>query len=265
MKFSEGSEVAYFMLFEPLTSPLGPSLLPRAILLVPLVLALAALFAPDRRWIRPLGFLVTVFLAQLTLLAASGIATGPHHLLLVAPYLHLFVGIALGTLWTTLGRRRLAWLGRGAVAAALVALLAANLALGQTFHQRLAATGGAGGWSSALYELHDVLRTDYPGRTVELLDWGFDQSLILLSRDTLRLRSPFWRITAPNTTDDWIRNLLLEPDRVFIQAGRFSDHQVRARLQAVIDATPGLVVHERRFLQPTGQHAFSILTFTQQP
>jgi hypothetical protein len=147
--------------------------------------------------------------------------------------------------------------------AGLAALLATNLSLADAFHVRLAATGGSLGWSEATYELDDILRTEHAGEPVALLDWGFQNALGFLGHDTLELHAVHWWIGDRSTPDSRIRDLLLDPNYVFVRrADRFTDKTAASRVQAVAATVPGLVVNERKIYQRDGEHALSVLKFS---
>jgi hypothetical protein len=220
---------------------------------------------PLSRWRRPLAFLLAIFAVLLATLAAVPMATGPHHVLSLYPFPHLFLGIALAGIWIAAGStsRGLRWPMRFAAAAAFFAVFVSNIALAETFHRRLAAHGGNRYWSESIYDLPAALLKDYPGDEVELLDWGFEQPLIILGKDRIHLNTVFWRIRSDPNAEEWLRDLIRQPHCVFVRrAPNFASNKaVHDRFDAAIRLAPELRVEERRFFQKDGQLSFSLLKF----
>lgn len=262
-----GGGIGEFFLGEPFqrSSFFGGSLVPAALLLLPIPLCLLLISRSLRPWLRPLGFFLTVFFVMLLLIAEVPMAVGPQHVLSLYPFPHLFLGIGLAGLWQV-GKsapRGLLWPIRLAAASCFCLLLASNLLLAETFHERLAARGGARYWSESIYDLSAVLQKEYAGETVELLDWGFEQPLIILGKDKLRLDAVYWRILEDPAPGLWLAPLMREPGRVFVRrSAQFAfDKRVHERFDAVWREAPDLAVAERKFFQRNGELSFSILAF----
>lgn len=246
-------------------SPFGGSLLPRAVAILPLLLCLVFFLPALKTWRRPLGFLLTVFALLLLAIAAVPMTLGPHHSFSLYPFPHLFFGVALAALWRA-GTGAARGLGRALrllAAAGFSLLFVSNLLLAQTFHERLASRGGAWYWSESIYDLSAALERDYPGQTAELLDWGFEQPLIILGKDRFRLDPVFWRIQQDPDPGPWLADLLHQPDRIFVRrAPRFAfDRKIHERFDAAVLRQRDLAVEEREFFQRDGQPSFSILKF----
>ena len=260
-----GGAIGEFILGERFQrlSPFGGSLVPAAVVLLPLLLGLVFLLPALKPWRRPLGFLLTVFALLLLAVAAVPMALGPHHTLSLYPFPHLFLGVALAALWRAGAAGGLGRAPRLAAAAAFTLLLASNLLLARTFHERLASRGGARYWSESIDDLAAALARDYPGETAELLDWGFEQPLIILGKDRFRLDPVFWRIQQDPDPGPWLAALLHRPDRLFVRrAPRFAfDAKVHERFDDAVRQQRDLAVEERTFFQRDGQPSFSILKF----
>jgi hypothetical protein len=245
--------------------PYGVALMPMAVkIAVPLLVVL--MFVPRfRRWRRPLGFIIAVFLLTLLFLAATPIASGPHHILSLYPLPHLLVGIVLAGVWE-LGRDRpwwLSWAVRAIPAAALALLIGSNLVLAQRFHERLITEGANGYWSEAIYDLSDAMKTRYQGKTVVLLDWGLEQPLVILGKNQFKLNIPLWRMLAEPNSDAWLTELIRDPNNLFaIRSEKFAwNADIHKRFQdAYLKERP--TVQEEKFFQKNGEHAFSVLRFT---
>jgi hypothetical protein len=244
-------------------SPLGRSKLAAALLISPAFLLL--LLTPGMRgWRRPLAFFGVALLASLVFLAAVPFARGPHHFLLVYPLPHVVVGTALGALWASGGRWR-GWRrasSQGAAVVALVALLLPSVMLGRAFQTAVSRDGGRGYWSAeALDSLVATLDGPFVGRTVTLLDWGFEQSLVIVAKDRLRLDAAYWGVLASPEPERAVARLVGDPGRVFVvHAPGFEG--VGARAQAAFSAyvaRTGLRLTETRIFQKDGKHYCSIL------
>jgi len=262
-----GGGVGHFILNENFwkMSLWGGSLLPAAVLVLPLLLVVPFAARPLSRWRRPLGFLLAVFAVILATLVAVPMATGPHHVLSLYPFPHLFLGIALAGIWIAAGNasRRLRWPMRLTAAATFLALFVSNIALAETFHRRLATHGGSRYWSESIYDLSPALLKDYAGDQVELLDWGFEQPLIILGKDRIHLDPVFWRILADPEAQNWLVDLVRRPHCVFVRrASNFASNKaVHDRFDAAIRLAPDLKIEERRFFQRDGQLSFSLVKF----
>jgi hypothetical protein len=247
------------------SSLFGGSLLPAALYFLPLLLLVPLAVRTLAPWRRPLGFVVTVFALLLLAIAAVPMATGPHHVVSLYPLPHLLLGVALAGLWQAgkSGPRGLLWPMRLAAAAGFLVLLVSNLALAETFHERLAIRGGDRYWSESIYDLSKALARDYPDDLAELLDWGFEQPLIILGKDKLHLDPVFWRIQGDRAPEGWLADLIRQPHRVFVRrAPRFAfDRTVHDRFEAAVKLVPDMAVEETQFFQKNGQLSFSLLTF----
>jgi 4-amino-4-deoxy-L-arabinose transferase-like glycosyltransferase len=262
-----GGGVGAFFLGERFqsASPFGGSLLPAAILVLPLLLCVVWFVPALKTWQRPLGFFLVVFFVLFLLIAAVPIAVGPHHALSLYPFPHLFLGVALAAIWLGAGTapRPFLWPIRLAAGAAFALLLASNLLLAETFHERLASRGGARYWSESIYDLSAALLKDYPGDTVELLDWGIEQPLIILGKDRIAVDPVYWRVLSDPAPEGWLTGLIRQPRRVFVRRapGFTFDKRVLDHFDAAVRLAPELAVEERRFFQKDGALSISLLKF----
>lgn len=236
---------------------------PAALYLVPLLLAAPFLVGSLSAWRRPLVFFVGVFLLLLLAHAAVPMAGGPHHVISLYPLPHLFFGAGLAGLWLAGSSLRgaLRRLPKIAAAAGFVLLFACNVALAQTFHRHLAERGGSRYWSESIGELSEVLQKDYADDVIELLDWGFEQPLIILAKDRLHLHAVYWQIESDPRSEEWLATLVRRPQRVFVRrAEPFAfDPVVHQRFDAALARSPDLRVEERKFFQKDGQLSFTIV------
>ncbi len=120
-----------------------------------------------------------MFLLLGAILFTSRLQLSEHHLILLLPVAAVMVVLA-GAL---LAKRYRA----GAAAIVLVAAVYfVSAAVFQVSAVRgLARTGGVGVWSDAIYPLADYLRTKYQTQEIQILDWGLDENLHLLTDGSL--------------------------------------------------------------------------------
>lgn len=139
------------------------------------------------------------FLALFVLISAmslqilmSPLLIGPHHWLSLYPLPH----VAIALLILEAPHIPLRWIqrcGSAKIAMAIVLIvLLFNLST-VTHHHRLAiSTGGYQSWSDGIYRLAEILKKDFPDRSIQLIDWGFGTQLSLLSDGKFHLYEPFW-------------------------------------------------------------------------
>lgn len=63
----------------------------------------------------------------------------------------------------------------------------------------LAETGGVNKWSDGIYAVSNYLTTNHKGREIQVLDWGLDNSLYVLSNAKIQSREVFWGATTERT------------------------------------------------------------------
>jgi hypothetical protein len=127
-----------------------------------------------------------------------------HHFVLVYPFPHLVVAMAVERLWR---QRRLETPGSpvrnvfspssAVVAALFILLLASQLFALQRTQQLIRQTGGRGRWSDALSAFARQVK-DRSDLTIVSLDWGFNEQLAFLT-DGPALAEPFWEFLEGNT------------------------------------------------------------------
>jgi 4-amino-4-deoxy-L-arabinose transferase-like glycosyltransferase len=163
--------------------------------LQPWVIGLAAFVPPiiytvkrkrlDKRLKYHLGLIfMTVIIIALSIFTPTSLC--PFHLVIVYPFQQVVIVsavlIAVHELRLTEWRRWFAWGTIGLT-------LATNMLVTVGIHQVLVQTGGAGMWSSAIYDLNDYLQS--ADKPVICMDWGLCNPLQALSRGALR------------TSDEW--------------------------------------------------------------
>ncbi len=141
------------------------------------LLVVAALWG-SQSWLQPafqpaLQTVALMFLLLGAILFTSRLELSEHHLILLLP-----VAIVMVVLASTL-------LKRYAILLAAVYFISAGTC--QIAAVRgLARTGGLGVWSDAIYPLADYLRTKYKTQEIQILDWGLQNNLHLLTGGALR-------------------------------------------------------------------------------
>jgi hypothetical protein len=165
----------------PIFSPIG----------VTFILAAAYLIGAER--LRVASGNVAAFLLLATLFITIGIFLMPgavriHHMVLVYPFPHLVVALAVTRLWRR--GHRLSSL----VAALFVLLVASQLFALHRTQQLIRQTGGRGWWSDALNAFARQMK-DRSDLTIVSLDWGFNEQLAFLT-DGPVLTELFWEKTT---------------------------------------------------------------------
>jgi hypothetical protein len=137
-----------------------------------------------------LFFILTLVFITAGFLLLPG-AVRLHHALLVLPFPHLIIALALAGGWKRWSSGRpAARLGRALLATAYVVLLGWQAAAIFRTQQFIRETGGRGCWSDSF----DQFCREVKGRSdliIISLDWGFNEQLMYLT-DGPRLEEPIW-------------------------------------------------------------------------
>jgi hypothetical protein len=150
---------------------------------------------------RPMLFALIVLAVAWFQMAITKNAGGSvHHTVLLWPFPHMIVAVAAAEL-----SRRTRW-----AAAPIVLVAAANLLVIDQYYVQARRNGGAGNWSDACFPLAERLAAMKPD-AVFLADWGFFDTLRLLSRGSLRLD---WALEFGN--DRHVARWLEMPGAVFV-------------------------------------------------
>ena len=165
----------------------------------------------------------------------KGAGGGVHHTVLLWPFPHMIVAVAAGEL-----SRRTRW-----VAAPLALLIVMNLLVLNQYYVQIRRNGGADNWSDACFPLTERLVTMKPD-IVFLADWGFFDTLRLLSRGSLRLSGV--ELNNDQDTAQW----LAMPNGVFVVHSPGSE-SFQGRRAQLLEVTKKLgyrtenvqVVHDR--------------------
>jgi hypothetical protein len=245
-------------------SRFGLPLTPKAFVFAPFLLALFV-FPPLAAWRPPVLFFLLSFSFTVLFLALTPMARGPHHFLLAYPLPHALLGVALGVPWLATGSAR--FLTRAAArslsVSLLLLLLIPQIALERAFLAKLSHDGGRGYWSAeAMGSLVATVERSYPRATLTLLDWGFEQPLILLGRDRYSIDAAYWRVLAAPNRIECLAGLVRESNRVFIVHSRdFTAFKPVLEGLEELSRAQGLIPEETKIFERDGRHFASVLAF----
>ncbi len=142
---------------------------------------------------------------------------GARHLFIIVPLAWLLVSLSLldGIRWL-----RAHWPARPALlsGAILALILPLNACITNVLIQSFMVTsGGRGLWSDALYTLADSLSTQYAGRPVMALDWGFGSSVAFLTHDQVRMKEMYEYLPEPSAKfADLATVMLRDPANLYV-------------------------------------------------
>lgn len=182
----------------------------RNFLLPALLLSLLAapLWGTSRRAILfALVFMAVTWMQMALTKNAGGSA---HHAVLLWPFPQLVIALALAA-----ASQR--WMRRGAAAfgAVIAFLCVTNLLVTNEYLACFARYGPALAWTDAIYPLSNSLRNQT--RDVIVMDWDIYDSLLLIERGAIKLRSGLFDLMngAPGETQR-IESLLTDPGAIFV-------------------------------------------------
>jgi 4-amino-4-deoxy-L-arabinose transferase-like glycosyltransferase len=158
---------------------------------------------------------MTVAWFEMALTANAG--SGVHHTILLWPLPELIIAISFAEASLRLRRA-----GIPIVAGLSILLVASNLVLVNEYYTRMWRNRGTVAWTDAVFRLSDYMKT-VPAKAVFSLDWGFLDTLRLLSRGALPMRVGEDPIGRPQlTADNWktVLDMISTPENVFIAHGK---------------------------------------------
>ena len=133
------------------------------------------------------ALMIFLVLLALCVFAIRGALRG-HHFVLFLPFVQAFLAASLIVLWQKSSRR----VCRVVLATVGIACVAANIAMDVRYHRFLAATGGRGLWSEAVYDLAQYLQDRCREQRCLIGDWGLGTQVVTLAEGPLSLREFFW-------------------------------------------------------------------------
>ena len=188
---------------------------------------------------------------------------GLHHWTMIQPMPHLIVGVAIhlfsSQLCQTVQMKKKVKLTVISILVLVVVIV--NCIVISRYHQLLEKTGGSGLFSAAIYDLSDKLKRDYPNSPLQLMDWGLNHSLFFLSSGKLYTNEPFWGLLEGNNDNKLIRELIDDPDNVFIfnaPSGALYP-QIFDQFYQVIDSINGLAISEVKVYDRRSRWCYSII------
>ena len=166
-------------------------------------------FTPSRRAALFVVVYLAVTWAQMLILPGTGASI--QHVLLLWPFPHFLIAIALVQAGASLGPY-----GPRAAACALAAIVCANLLLINQYYSDLVTNGTSAIWTDAIYPLQNYLDSVNASRIVTT-DWGYATTLCLLSDGEMPLDDISYTLLGPSDGEvAWIRSLIEDPRNVFV-------------------------------------------------
>jgi hypothetical protein len=197
-------------------------------------------FARGRNLRAILFALVAMAVAWLQMALTAGAGGSVHHIILLWPLPQMIMGISLASASRRLGRAAIP-----ALTALLVVVISSALLVTNTYYVRMLRDGGAIAWSDAIFPLADYLKRN-PAGYIFCLDWGYLDTLRVLSNDRLPVRVGSDPISKPELTEDdraTLADLISNPAHLFVAHSRG------------LEFFPGLSAKLVRFAQNAGYQA----------
>jgi len=184
---------------------------------------LAAIILAGLLWRSParkklLFFLLALAVAWFQMAITKDAGASAHHVVLLWPLAYLFLAVAFAEAASRWGR-----LGAGAVAVAVVYLVAQNLLVTNQHFYLFARYGSPRSWSDAIYALSGDLGQARASQIV-VADWGIVNSLILLQRNRLPLVLADENFLSPAESDSERQR-----DRQRLESGLWVGHTLPYR------------------------------------
>ena len=164
--------------------------------------------------LRSLAFCLVTFVVAWTQMALNAnTGGGLHHTILLWPLPQAIMALLFDAASRRLGRA-----GIPAVATATVVLMGSGLFLINEYYARIVRNGGTVAWTDAVFPLSNYMKGVHPTAAFSL-DWGFLDTLRMLSDNRLPVRVGEEPINKPELTEADRRNLMdmvSGPGHVFI-------------------------------------------------
>jgi hypothetical protein len=263
----DGRATDGWMFGEKIAGPWGAT----ATLLLPLAagaaITLFVVSLASRQWrMLALPLLTAAMLAQIF---ATPRPVWAHHWIGVYPFPHLMIGLACVALGDTVKARRIG--GRigqmtafGVGATAVLAGLFCNTAVMLGYHRLMRDRGGEAPWSEAVYPLFDEVNARFTGRSLQLMDWGIGNQLMVLSGGQLHLSEPYWSLLNLKEPDEALMRLVRDPKNAFVLL-ETPEGGVAPQARALLEEAARRACLERqtnqRFTDRRGKAVFSLVTF----
>jgi 4-amino-4-deoxy-L-arabinose transferase-like glycosyltransferase len=230
-------------------------------------LLIALMAIRDRRVSAGVRFLAITTLIILAFIIWTPRATAPWHVVFLYP----FLPVLIAAVWLQFGERLQSWLPKRpwvsrlahfGIIAVLVGAVYANVKTDAAYFQYLAAEGGAGAWSDAIYSLASYLDHETSGN-VAVMDWGFKAPITGLTRNHVEGFELFWALLGPDQekSANALEPYLPKYSLFLFHAPDFTQfQQPRAVLDLVAKRHALQAVTLRRFSQRNGQPIYELVT-----
>ena len=170
---------------------------------------------------RFLLFLLTAMLiAWVEMILVKDAGGSVHHVVLLWPLPHIFIGVAFAGAARFL-KRPVVW-----VAALTACLCAGNMLVTNQYLYQASVYGGAGSWTDAIFPLAEHIR-ETPAKQVLVLDWGIYNTLLVMSQGRLPVHmvgDPFTAGPPAGDQATWALGLVSAPDTIWVEHTR--DYEV---------------------------------------
>ncbi len=151
--------------------------------------------------------LLLVFISAF--LCATEQATGPHHVIMIYPFTHVLIAVAVRDLARLVGDfsvKGRVGLVRIAVVACIAVLVFPQLVVAAGCLKSFSVTGGTGEWSDAIYQFADYAEKQ-GDITFLLMDWGFSTQLLVLSNGRIKKEEAFVSVIDLPSEDEKIAGM----------------------------------------------------------
>lgn len=163
-------------------------------------LALALLLTPLARGAALrmiLAAMIAMALAWVQMAITAGAGGSVHHTVLLWPLPALIVAVSFAAASRRLGRA-----GKPALVAVAAVLIVSDALVTNEYYFELSRNGaGSVSWTDAIFPLTDLVKM-MPADYLYCIDWGYIDSLRLLSHGTLKLREGSDPVNKPTLTDE---------------------------------------------------------------
>jgi 4-amino-4-deoxy-L-arabinose transferase-like glycosyltransferase len=212
--------------------------------------------------LRPPPLLQVLMLFLLALLLGVGGVGGAlrgHHFVVFLPFVQMFLAVGLGRMW----QHSSTWLGRGAWGLVGGACIAANLLMVVRYHTFLAATGGRGVWSEAIYALTAYLEERCHTQRCLLGDWGLGTQIVTLATRPLQVEEVFWPYIY-GASEAEAETLVCSPGALFVfYSDRYSNFSRPKQLFfAAAQRCRASATTERVFVERDGTPVIEVIAFS---
>jgi hypothetical protein len=212
------------------------------------LLALALTPLARGRDLRAILFALIAMAVAWIQMATTPLAGGSiHHTILLWPLPAMVMAVSFAAASRRLGRA-----GIPAVAVILAVLVASDVLVTNEYFWKSVRNGGSHTWTDALFPLSADLMAMRPA-AVYCADWDIFESLRLLDRGALPLRSGMDPVPAPNMSPadrQWLLGMIAAPDAVWVT--HVPDFEFFPAVRPKLDRFAAAAGFERRLIEVIG-------------